>query len=271
MPVKNSLELNKELCLKCKICVDVCPGSIMSIGEDGYPTSQKLAFCIQCGHCVAYCPTKAIELELVPLKGQEEIVPALPKEQAASFLRRRRSVRKYKQEKVSKELMRELLDIARMAPSGGNTQGLSFLIIEDNDTLSKISEAVLDFIEEGVAAGKLAGAYGAMASDARKTGRDMVLRGAPCLIVAHAPQSMSWGKDNARFALAYAELFAPSLGFGTCWAGFVDMCAFSGYPKLLELLKLPEGHSYCASIMAGFPEYKCRRMVERKPLNISWS
>ena len=270
MPIKNSMKLDKDLCSKCGICADVCPGNIMSIGEDGYPKSDRLAFCITCGHCVAHCPNEAIELEVVTLKEQQKKPAPLPKEQAVSFLRGRRSVRKYKQENVPHDLMRELLDVARMAPTGGNTQGLSFFVIEDKETLSKISGAVLNFIEKGSAEGKLPGAYGIMAADARKTGRDIILRGAPCLVVAHASELMPLRKDNARFALTYAELFAPSLGLGSCWAGFVDMCAFSGYSELLELIKFPEGHFYCAAIMVGFPKYKCYRMVDRKPLNISW-
>jgi hypothetical protein len=42
--------------------------------------------------------------------------------------------------------------------------------------------------------------------------------------------------ENARFALEYVELYATSLGLGTCWAGFVELAAGSNYQPLLATM-----------------------------------
>jgi nitroreductase len=86
----------------------------------------------------------------------------------------------------------------------------------------------------------------------RQTGQDVVLRNAPCLVVATTDKSFQPnGRDNTHFSLAYAELYAPSIGLGTCWAGFFEACATAGYQPLLNLLNLPENMSVTGGIMVG--------------------
>lgn len=52
----------------------------------------------------------------------------------------RKSIRKYKDLKISDELVEELLKAAMAAPSAGNEQPWEFVIIRHKDTLKKITE-----------------------------------------------------------------------------------------------------------------------------------
>lgn len=52
----------------------------------------------------------------------------------------RRSIRKYTEEKVSEETVRELLKAAMAAPSAGNQQPWEFIVIRDRETMLKIIE-----------------------------------------------------------------------------------------------------------------------------------
>jgi len=36
------------------------------------------------------------------------------------------------------------------------------------------------------------------------------------------------------------ELFATTLGLGSCWAGLLEMCAFDNCHPLLELFNIPK-------------------------------
>jgi nitroreductase len=74
----------------------------------------------------------------------------------------------------------------------------------------------------------------------------------------------------AIFSLAYAELYAPSIGLGTCGAGFFEVCAAAEYQPLLNLLNLPENMSVTGGIMVGYPQFTHKRMVDRNPLQITW-
>jgi nitroreductase len=172
---------------------------------------------------------------------------------------------------VAREILLQILDVARFASTGGNMQGLSYLVISDKGKLAEISGATLSGLEEALAAGmEVAPHVGAIILRARLTGKDVILRNAPHLIVAMCDKDFMRGPENARFSLAYAELFAPTVGVGTCWAGFVQARAFDGYPPLLKALDLPENKKVAGALMAGYPRYEYRRLVDRNPLDIQW-
>lgn len=56
-------------------------------------------------------------------------------------IRRRRSVRKYKDEAIAEEIILDLLEAARLAPSGGNAQNHYFGVIQDRELKEKLAEA----------------------------------------------------------------------------------------------------------------------------------
>ena len=58
---------------------------------------------------------------------------------------------------------------------------------------------------------------------------DTVLRNAPHLIIATAPKDFKNGRENTISQLTYAELYATTIGLGSCWAGLFEFCAFSNY------------------------------------------
>ena len=91
----------------------------------------------------------------------------------------------------------------------------------------------------------------------------------PHLILALADSRNSIGRDNGRYALTYVELYAPSLGLGSCWAGFFEMAAFAKYLPLLELLDIPEGKTVAGALMLGVPKHRYQRLVERNPLDVT--
>lgn len=55
-------------------------------------------------------------------------------------IRDRRSIRKYKADKIKDEDILQIIEAARLAPSGSNTQPWKFIIIKDEATKKKIVE-----------------------------------------------------------------------------------------------------------------------------------
>ena len=47
------------------------------------------------------------------------------------------------------------------------------------------------------------------------------------------------GPSNSEQSLAYAELYAPTLGLGTTIMGFIETCLRADYTPLRELLQIP--------------------------------
>ena len=57
-------------------------------------------------------------------------------------------------------------------------------------------------------------------------GLDVVLRDAPILIVASAPETAIGGMVDVSLALSYLELMTQKMGIGTCWAGLLPWRPF---------------------------------------------
>ena len=269
---RNEIAIQVDLakCTRCGFCSEVCPSGIIRVNENG-PELLAPKACIKCGHCVAVCPTAALDHTRNPLSKQliRSTNLSISPEMAEQFLRSRRSIRAYKSEKISQETILRLLNVARMAPSGGNSQGVSFLVLSDATVLKQISATVVDWLEEQIRVGvSWTKPYAGMAKIYRETGYDVVLRGAPHLLLSLAATGNPIGRDNGRYALTYAELFATSLGLGSCWAGFFEMAAFAQYYPLLELIGVPDGKTITGAIMLGVPKHQYQRMAERNPLEV---
>ena len=268
------LKVDPTLCVKCGLCAEVCPNGIIRLSQEG-PEMLCAAACIACGHCTAVCPTEALDNEKAPLGKQTflEAYPVIAEKAAATFLRARRSIRRYKKEKVAREKLLQLLDIARFAPTGCNSQGVSYIVIENDEKLQKITAETIKWLSGQIAAGtEWAQPFAGIINIYHQQKIDVVLRDAPHLIVAVAPKNFPLGHDNARLALEYVELYATSMGLGTCWAGFAEMAAAAAEPSspLASLMQLPEGFGVVGAMMLGYPQYTYKRLPDRNPLQVTW-
>ena len=59
-------------------------------------------------------------------------------------------------------------------------------------------------------------------------------------------------------ALSYIELYAQSLGLGTCWCGFAQSC-FKIMPKLSKMVDIPDGYKSVYVMLLGKPAVKYQR------------
>jgi nitroreductase/NAD-dependent dihydropyrimidine dehydrogenase PreA subunit len=266
------LTVDRSRCVQCGLCVSVCPRGLIRF-EDGWPNLTTPRLCIACGHCVAVCPASALDNERAPLAGQLPLpdLHRLEPESALFFLRSRRSVRCFDAKPVSRDLLRRLLEVARFAPSGGNSQGISYQVIDSRPRLRQLTTSTVAWMEEPAQAfSSKAPVYAQYVKMYRQGGCDSILRDAPTLILGTAAKAFARGRENTLLALEYAELYAPTLGLGTCWAGLLEDAAFAGYPPLLEALRLPGEKQLTGALMAGFPKIGFQRLVNRQPLDISF-
>jgi len=269
------IKVDQEKCKHDGICTAVCPMSIIEMKDGSLPllTSGLEDLCISCGHCVAVCPHGALSLDDMkvadcpPVRAELE----LGSEQAEHFFRSRRSIRTYSPKAVEREKLARLISIAQYAPTGTNSQQVQWLVINSREQLHAMGAMIIDMLRYLIKVGHpLAQAYRLERSVAAwEAGKDPVLRGAPALVIAHAPASYPLAQVDSTIALTFLDLAAPTVGLGTCWAGFFMMAATQN-PQLQELLALPEGHACCGAVMIGYPKYAYHRLPTRKEATISW-
>lgn len=213
-------------------------------------------------------PNTAIDNRKSPLKNQIDLkdFTKLNEKQAEYFLRSRRFIRNYKTEPVSKEKLTKLIDIARFAPTGGNSQGISFIVVQNRQLLEQALEITIQMMESS----PLRHLVEEAVKSYREYGYDSIFRGAPNLIIATSDKSFPNGRNNAISCLNYLELYAPSLKLGSCWAGIFDHCIAIENSPLLKLFNIPEDKKVVGAVMVGYPKYSYKRLVDRNPLDATF-
>jgi nitroreductase len=192
-------------------------------------------------------------------------------EQAENFLRGRRSIRVYKDKKVPRDGIEKLIELARFAPSGHNTQCCEWLVIDDGSELKRLAGIVIEWMHWVIKElPELAEMLHMDRTIERwENGANVILRNAPAVVVAHAEKDNRAAPAACTIALAYMELAATAMGLGCCWAGYFNAAATT-FPAMSEALALPEGHISFGSMMLGYPKFKYQRLPLRNTPSITW-
>ncbi|MDR0311360.1 MAG: nitroreductase family protein [Acidobacteriota bacterium] len=269
------LIIDEKKCRKDGICARECPAAVINLSENSIPEilPDTEARCMDCGHCVAICPHDALRHARISAAGSPAIQPALVIDaaRAEQFLRSRRSVRRYHAKPVEKEKIQRLIEVARYAPTAGNGQSVEWIVIGDGERLRRIRVLTVDFMRELVKNPQAVAAapYLPATIAAWDAGNDSILRGAPTLVTAIAPASARLGLVDLTLALSYLDVFAQSMGLGTCWAGLVSG-ALENSAAVREAACIPENYTHYYSIMLGYPAVQYHRLPERKTPKITF-
>jgi len=157
-----------------------------------------------------------------------------------SVIKKRQSIRAYKNRPVPEEKLQKVLEAARLAPSASNRQPWKFVVVKEDKRRQEIAQAAnyQTFVGE-----------------------------APVVIAAIATNTehvMSCGVPSHPVDLAIAvdhmTLAAANEGLGTCWIG-----AFS-QEKVKKILKIPERYRVVALLPLGYPK-EGKRVKLRKSLS----
>ncbi|MDY6971099.1 MAG: nitroreductase family protein [Thermodesulfobacteriota bacterium] len=268
--------IDQERCNRDGVCAAECPSRIIEMASpDGYPRPVPDAgqYCLGCGHCVAVCPNEALSLRWLapgdcpPVHREKSFTAS----DAEHFLRYRRSIRSFKIQPVEREKLDKLLEIACYAPSAKNQQPWHWIVIVDTKEVRRLACLVVDWMRDVILTDpELADRFGLVRVVAAwDGGEERICRGAPHIIVAHADRDWPFGPEDCALALDYLELFAPTLGLGTCWGGYF-YTAVNRYPPLSGALGLPDHHRAYGAMMVGYPEFTYRRFPERNPPRVTW-
>jgi len=142
-------------------------------------------------------------------------------------IRKRRSVRSYRDAEVEEAKLQAVLEAARLAPSAKNRQEWRFVVVRDAATRQKLSTAA--------------------------KGQQFVAQ-APVVIAAcstNGDYTMSCGNSAALIDVAIAvdhmALKAVEEGLGTCWVGAFHQ------DEAREILGLPKDANIVALLALGYP------------------
>lgn len=145
-----------------------------------------------------------------------------------SLLKGRRSIRRYRPDPVPDEMIEQLLEAGRWAPSASNRQPWQFIVVRDEAILKQVAQhAAYYFI------------------------RWAHVEEAPLLLVlcgdARNRIYRQFLHEDIGLAGSQIMLQAHALGLGTCWIGGLDRKAIA------DVLKVPESLDIVGLLTVGFP------------------
>lgn len=266
------LTVDYTKCNKDNLCILECPARIIEMQEQGpVPVDGAEDICIRCGHCVAVCPEAALTLEFLEPASCVEVDENLiiSPEQAEQFLKSRRSIRTYRKKAVPRDLLEKSLSIASYAPTASNRQSVKWIVLYEREDVETLTRHVIDWMKYMIANKPDVAEMFNMAKLVEGWDQDIdrICRDAPHLVFAYALKEMGNGKADCDTALAYLELLLPSLGLGSCWAGYVTFAA-NVWPPIKEFLGIGDDHVIHGAVMAGYPKFTYKRIPKRNEPNI---
>ncbi len=258
------IQIDKLKCKRDGICAAVCPAELIRLEGEGFPeeTAHADHRCICCGHCVAACPEGALSNSRVA--GCQPFYEGKTGGEALKqFLKMRRSIREFKPVAVPRTVLAHAIDTARWAPSAVNLQPVRWLVVEKPENTRVLAGLLVDWIRVSRFS------YLKPFADAWDHGRDLILRNAPHVIVAHASPENIWSSVDCVIAVTYLELAAQADGLGTCWSGILTRAA-SEDKRITEYLGISPDHNVFGAVMIGYPKFRYHRIPEKNPAVIDW-
>lgn len=162
----------------------------------------------------------------------------------------RRSIRKFKEERVSREDIEKIINVGIQAPSGFNSQPWEIVVVDDEMLKEQISQYIL----EGVGSGKTSTGFTSAAAFIILYGDTRVRDRAP----ANKKDDEKWWEFTFNASLCNAfmsmQLAASSLDLGSMWVSAFKNPEVDKRTK--ELLKIPSHFRVFEMMAIGHPDIK---------------
>lgn len=257
------VRVNVEKCIGCGKCTADCL-ALNIVVEDGKAHVKNE--CIECGHCVAVCPVDAVSMEGYEMEDveeyQEETFKVNP-EHLLHAIKFRRSVRFYKERKVSEKDLHMLLQAGRYTATAKNNQDCHFVFVQEKR--EELKERVWKFIDDmGHQVDKALLPFVAFNRRRIKNPKDDYLfRNAPVVLYI----TSDWPLD-AGLAAQNIETMAYALGMGALYNGYLARISDAN-EELKKWLGI-EGKTIKACLLLGYPDREYERTAPRKRANVIW-
>lgn len=151
----------------------------------------------------------------------------------------RRSMRKFTDQELSQEQVVTLMKAALMAPTSKRSNGWQFILVDDKETLEKLSHS-------------------------KEQASQFIAQAALAIVVTADPLVSDVWIEDASIASIYLQLQAEDLGLGSCWVQIRERTAATGMPSdeyVRSVLDIPLQLQVLSIIAIG------HKGMERKPFD----
>jgi nitroreductase/NAD-dependent dihydropyrimidine dehydrogenase PreA subunit len=276
MKTKFIKEINISKCSDCGICADLCPSENIDLEAKSFINET----CLECCHCMSVCPVSAITFNGNITKNIKNKVSSSDFRDLALS---RRSIRNYLDKEIPKEKLMEIADFLSFSPTGTNSQKVNITILSSKEKVQLLTKKIMKFYITLSKFAVILSPLMYILIGIKKTkrilkfrknlqryidGKDILSYNAPALFIFHVPKSASTPDQDCSIASTLGVHYAETLGFGTCFNGFI-VYAFALNKSLKKDLNIPKDHKVYSTFLLGYPKYSFKREVLRKKINVN--
>ncbi|NQT25338.1 nitroreductase family protein [candidate division KSB1 bacterium] len=163
-------------------------------------------------------------------------------------IQKRRSIRRFDERPVPRDLILSCIEAVRLAPSAENVQPSRFIVIDDPERRDALSKAAFSGIYSHTQWAAKAPVLIAICAEL-----DILANR-----IGKAIQNMPYYLIDIGIAGEHFVLQAESLGLGTCWIGWFD------FRKAKKHLRIPRHIRLCELIAVGYPDGESRKSLRKR-------
>jgi nitroreductase/NAD-dependent dihydropyrimidine dehydrogenase PreA subunit len=272
--------VDKEKCGGCGLCVEVCHEHCMTL-VNGTP-SVDLAYCSTCTQCIAICSQRAISWNGAPPKAYDRDRLPTP-EQIDELLKERRTIRRFKETKIERPLLEEIVSYGIYAPT--NNYHLRAIVVDDEVMIESLDQIVVRFSAKILSLFYKPRVLFALLSRLwpnpdyllNKPKLEAVTeRGhtfdhnVSALVFIVGDKKTPLSEASAQYALYNMVLYAQARGIGSCLWG-PGQIFLTRTREARERLGLERHERIYGTVLLGYPAVKFSNKVNGKALPIQWN
>jgi Fe-S-cluster-containing hydrogenase component 2 len=270
--------VDRERCTGCGQCARICHEQCIAL-VDG-TASVDHGLCSTCTQCIAVCPQQALSWNHAsPIAFDESRLPS--PEQLDELFRQRRTIRFFKEEKMDRTLLEEIVRYGILAPT--NNYALRAIVVDDEEIMEELEQMVLRTVKRiysVVFKPKIVFSLVRMITpsldpkdkvkmeEALERGRTLPGNPAAAVFIV-GDRRVALSEPSAQYALYNMILYAQARGIGSQLRGTGQIFLDKMRPAR-KRLGLAKHEHILGELLIGYPAVEFRNKVEGKRMSIEW-
>jgi nitroreductase/NAD-dependent dihydropyrimidine dehydrogenase PreA subunit len=275
--------VDESQCRSCGLCARICHERCITLaqGSGGSVAEIDQALCSTCTQCIAICPQQALSWDQVPPVAYEPVrLPSV--EQLEELFKQRRTVRRFKEARIERALVAEIVGYGIYAPT--NNYELRAIVVDDPAILEVLDAIIMRFVSwiyhllyrpnlifRLVSA--ITPAIGPKTKVKMEHGLEIgrTFDSPPAaLVFVVGDRRIPLSEASAQYALYNMILYAQARGIGSRINGGVPL-TLDRSKRARSCLGLQKHEHILAAVELGYPAVRFRNKVEGKAMHIHWN